>query len=72
MKLTTLPLLALSASFIHARFVEENEIDQVLLQPEIQEIRAVEIKPGHIVHITEEEKWDLKRVCHPTCFMVIV
>lgn len=64
MKLTTLSLLAITASAVSARFTEEHEIDQVVLHPENldNEFFNVETEPGTILRVTEEGKWDLKRV----------
>lgn len=67
MKSAALSLLALlAASTTHARFTEKYEIDQVILYPEEANNRLydVEIEPGTILRVTEEEKWDLKRVRH--------
>lgn len=64
MKLTGLTLLALSASTIHARFIEKHETNQVVLDSasEDAQLYLVEFAPGHTMMVTEEEKWELKRV----------
>jgi leucyl aminopeptidase len=65
MKLTTLSVLALSASAINARFVEKHETDQVVLNSnggEDSEQYLIELSPGETRLVTEEDKWDLKRV----------
>ncbi|KFX89874.1 hypothetical protein O988_08446 [Pseudogymnoascus sp. VKM F-3808] len=64
MKLTTLSVLALSASAINARFVEKHETDQVVLNSnggEDAEQYLIELSPGETRLVTEEDKWDLKR-----------
>lgn len=64
MKLTNLSLVALSASLINARFVEEHERDQVVINNVSEDERfLVELAPGKVQWITEEEKWELRRVC---------
>ena len=66
MKLTTLSLLALSAATINARFVEQHETDQVVLNLVDEEKYLIELKPGQTQWVTEEEKWELRRVrLHP-------
>lgn len=63
MKLTY-SLLALSALVAHGRFVEQHETDQVILDPLSleQETFLVELSPGETRWVTEEEKWELRRV----------
>lgn len=64
MKLTTLSLLALSASAVSARFVESHETDQIALTGYNEEPSyLVELSPGVTRLVTEEGKWDLRRVC---------
>ena len=65
MKLTNLSLLALSASAINARFVEKHEKDQVVLNSNLQNAEKfrIELGPGEYEWVTEEEKWELRRVC---------
>jgi len=62
MKITNLSLLALAAS-ANARFVEQHEKDQVVLNADIpdQEQFLVELAPGKTQWVTEEEKWELRR-----------
>lgn len=62
MKLTTLSLLALSASTINARFVEHSETDQVSLLNVADTKYLIELSPGETRLVTEDEKWELKRV----------
>jgi leucyl aminopeptidase len=69
MKLTTLSLLALSAATINARFVEQHETNQVVLNLVEEEKYLIELKPGHTQWVTEEEKWELRRVrLHPALY----
>jgi leucyl aminopeptidase len=64
MKLSGLSLLALSASVLHARFVEKHETNQVALNGAVDdaELYLIELAPGETMLVTEEEKWELKRV----------
>lgn len=64
MKLTGLSLLALSASVIHARFVEKHETNQIILNgaEDAAELYLIELAPDYHMWVTEEEKWELKRV----------
>jgi leucyl aminopeptidase len=64
MKLTVLSALALSAAVVNARFVELHETDQVILNAESadSELYLVELAPGETQWVTEEEKWELRRV----------
>jgi leucyl aminopeptidase len=59
MKFTQASLLAACIPAISARFVEVNEFDNVVLNPE--ETFLVELSPGETKWITEEEKWELRR-----------
>jgi len=63
MKLTHLSVLALSASVVSARFVEDHETDQVVLNANAlnDERYLVELSPGETIWVTEEEKWELRR-----------
>ena len=64
MRLTNLSLLALSASLINARFVEQHERDQVVITGDVadSERYLIELAPGKTQWVTEEEKWELRRV----------
>jgi leucyl aminopeptidase len=64
MKLTNLPVLALSASLVNARFIEHHETDQVVLSANAAEpeLFLVELAPGKTQWVTEDEKWELRRV----------
>jgi leucyl aminopeptidase len=65
MKLSSLSVLALSASTITARFVEPHEKDQVVINAQAadDELYLIELAPGETQWVTEEEKWELRRVC---------
>ena len=64
MKLNNLSLLALSASVICARFIEKHETNQVVLDSakEDAELFLIELAPGQTMMVTEEQKWELRRV----------
>jgi hypothetical protein len=64
MKLNSLSLLALSASTATARFIEQHETSQIVInEAGIEPERFwVELEPGKVLHITEDEKWELRRV----------
>jgi leucyl aminopeptidase len=62
MKLTSLSLLALSVTAINARFLEKHETDQVVLNDAPEQLYLVELEPGKTQWITEEDKWELRRV----------
>lgn len=63
MKLTHLSLLALAGSLASSRFVELSEVSQVSLNGESEEQYLIELAPGKTQWVTEEEKWELRRVC---------
>jgi leucyl aminopeptidase len=68
MKLTDLSLFALSAYLVHARFVEKHETDQVVLANEdAAELYHIELAPGKTMMVTEEGKWELRRVWTASC-----
>lgn len=62
MKFTTASVLALSATAINARFIEQHENDQAILQSADNEKFLLELAPGKTQWATEEEKWELRRV----------
>ena len=63
MKTSFLPLLALALPTINARFVENHETDQVVLNAEqSDETFLIELAPGETQWVTEEQKWALRRV----------
>lgn len=65
MKISSFSVLALSAAVINARFVEKHETDQVVLNAEQadNEQFLIELAPGKTQWVTEDEKWELRRVC---------
>ena len=69
MKLTNASLLALLLPAASARFAEHNEGDRVQLYPEgLPEVPVstekyhIELSPGDKRWVTEDEKWELRRV----------
>lgn len=63
MKLSNLSLFTLcSASAISARFVEQHETNQVVLNSHEVEQFLIELAPGDTKWVTEEDKWELRRV----------
>jgi leucyl aminopeptidase len=62
MKLSTVSLLALSAAAVNARFVEQHETNQVVLADVEEQLYLIELAPGKTQWVTEEEKWELRRV----------
>ena len=71
MKLAQSSVLALLAPAVTARFVETNERDNVQLYPSgfyetSTEKYLIELAPGNTRWVTEDEKWELRRVCPMT------
>lgn len=63
MKLSTVSLFALSTAAVNARFVEEHETNQVILNGGVVEEQfLIELTPGKTRWVSEEEKWELRRV----------
>lgn len=63
MKLSTVSLFALSAAAVNARFIEEHETNQVFLNAHAEDKQyLIELAPGKTQWVTEEEKWELRRV----------
>lgn len=67
MKFTTSTIAALLVPAITARFIEQDEGNKVQLYPygfyeESTEKYLIELSPGNTQWVTEEEKWDLRRV----------
>lgn len=62
MKLTTVSLVAFSAAVVTARYVEQHETDQVVINAVDEELYLIELAPGKTRLVTEEEKWELRRV----------
>ena len=65
MKLSTVSLLALSAAAVNGRFVEQHETNQVVLADAGEQLYLVELEPGKTQWVTEEGKWELRRVSRP-------
>ena len=42
--------------------------DQAVLQGSIEEKYLVEFEPGETRWVTEDEKWELRRVCHNSLY----
>lgn len=59
--LQTSLIAALPAALVSGRFVAENEADNVILDEPAKYL--IELNPGETQWVTEEDKWDLKRVC---------
>lgn len=62
MKFSQASLLAACLPAISARFVEKVEADNVILQQAVEETFLIELAPGKTQWVTEEEKWELRRV----------
>ena len=68
MKVSNASLLALLLPAVSARFVESNEPDRAILYPdgipqsESSEKYHIELSPGETRWVTEDEKWELRRV----------
>jgi hypothetical protein len=60
MKFSQASLLAACLPAVSARFIEIAEADNVVLQPD--ELFLIETAPGRTQWVTEEEKWELRRV----------
>lgn len=74
MKLTNLSLLAISATAISARFVEKHETDQVVINGvlEHEQLYLIELAPGVTRLVTEDDKWELRRVWSPIICKIII
>jgi leucyl aminopeptidase len=69
MKVSNASLLALLVPAVSARFVEPGESDRVLLYPDgipqssdNGQKYHIELSPGETRWVTEDEKWELRRV----------
>jgi len=64
MKVAATSVFALLAHAASARFVEEHEPNALYLNPEVEaaEKYHIELSPGETRWVTEEEKWELRRV----------
>lgn len=67
MKFSQASLLAACVPAITARFVEQVEIDNVVIDPQNEETFLVETAPGETQWVTEEDKWEMRRVCCARC-----
>lgn len=70
MKISNASLLALLLPAASARFVEKAEPNHVMLfpdgipeEPKSTEKYHIELSPGNTKWVTEDEKWELRRVC---------
>ena len=67
MRFAEASLLAACLPAIGARFVEQSEHSNVILHPE--ETFLVETAPGKTEWITEDQKWEMRRVrTSSSCF----
>jgi leucyl aminopeptidase len=64
MKFSQASLLAACLPAISARFIETVEADNVILKPD--ELYLIETAPGKTQWVTEEQKWELRRVRIPS------
>jgi leucyl aminopeptidase len=68
MKVTNASLLALLLPAVSARFAEPGEPDRAILYPDgIPQSKStekyhIELSPGDTRWVTEDEKWELRRV----------
>lgn len=61
-------LWPLAPALISARFLRQGETDQVVLNPD--EKFLIETAPGKTQWVTEDEKWELRRVsCTDPCVL---
>jgi leucyl aminopeptidase len=72
MKVSNASLLALLLPAVSGRFVEPGEADRAMLYPdgvpqssESSEKYHIELSPGETRWVTEDEKWELRRVRLP-------
>jgi hypothetical protein len=73
MKSTSITLLALSASIITARYVEEHESKQIPLNIALEEPQyLIKLMSGETKWVTETEKWQLRVVCISTRASTII
>lgn len=71
MKVSNTSLLALLLPAVTARFVEQGEVDRAILYPDglpktstDTQKYHIELSPGETRWVTEDEKWELRRVSH--------
>ena len=67
MKLSAAAVIAAALPAVSARFTEKNEVNNVILYPDGAEAESylIELAPGETRWVTEEEKWELRRVSSP-------
>lgn len=63
MKFSKASILAACLPAATARFIEPQEADHVDLHP-TEETFLIELAPGETRWVTEEEKWELRRVIY--------
>lgn len=76
MKISNTALWALLVPAVSSRFVEDTETDPVTIPIAwAKEADAatqryhIELAPGETRWVTEDEKWELRRVCTPSNFL---
>lgn len=62
MKLLQASVLAICAPVVVGRFIESHERDNVILDKAAAEKFLIELAPGKQAWVTEDEKWELRRV----------
>lgn len=64
MKFSAAALLATALPAVSARFTEADEVNKVILNPDEAQAESylIELAPGETRWVTEEEKWELRRV----------
>jgi leucyl aminopeptidase len=67
MKFSKASLLATCVPAVAARFIEKVEADNIVLRPD--ETFLVETAPGKTQWVTEDEKWEMRRVSEPKSFI---
>lgn len=65
MKFSSATALAACATAATARFIEPFEADNVQLAPNSDDKFLIELAPGETRWVTEDEKWELRRVSQP-------
>ena len=67
MKFSAIAVLATALPAACARFTEQSEVNNVILYPDGAEAESylIELAPGETRKVTEEEKWELRRVSGP-------
>jgi hypothetical protein len=70
MKFSQASLLAACLPAVSARFIETAEVNNVVLQPE--ELFLVETAPGKTQWVTEEDKWEMRRVSLISSLLILI